>query len=348
MSFQIIDRLFYVYHLKQMNVPKIDTELTRMLGIDYPVIMAPMFLVSSPKMVIAACQSGITGAIPALNFRSDAEFRKGLDEIKKATDKPFGINLIVNKSNIRMEEQLKTCVEYKIGFIITSLGSPQTVIEACKPVGIKVFCDVTDLEYAKKVEGLGCDALVAVNNEAGGHAGKVAPRDLITMLKKHCHIPVISAGGVGTGAQMKKMLDYGACGVSVGSPFIASNESPVTEEYKMAVVHYGAKDIVMTTKLSGTPCTVINTDYVKKVGTEQNWVERFLNHNKKIKKWTKMVTYYKGMKTLEKAAFGATYQTMWCAGPSIEYVHSIRPAKEIIEELIEGYYKAANEPVAST
>ena len=317
-------------------MPKVDTALTRMLNIDYPVIMAPMFLVSNAKMVIEACNAGIAGAIPALNYRTDTEFRKALDEIKAATDKAFGINLITNKSNIRLEEQLKTCLEYRVPFIITSLGSPQEVITKCKPLGIKVFADVIDLEYAKKVEAMGTDAIIAVNNEAGGHAGKISPRDLVTTLTKHCKVPVISAGGVGNGTQLKKMLDYGACGVSVGSPFIASDEAPVTQEYKMACVNHGAKDVVMTTKLSGTPCTVINTDYVKKIGTQQNWVEKFLNSNKKIKKWTKMLTYYKGMKTLERAAFSATYQTMWCAGPSIEYVKSIRPIKQIVEDLLEG------------
>ena len=308
-----------------------------MLGIQYPVIMAPMFLVSNTKMVIEACRAGITGAIPALNYRTDEEFRRALDEIKAATNKPYGINLIVNKSNYRLDEQLNTCAEYRVPFIITSLGSPKKVIDVCRPLGMKVFCDVTDLEYAKKVVEMGCDALVAVNSEAGGHAGKIPPRELITSLRKHFQLPVISAGGVGNSEQLNKMMDYGACGVSVGSPFIASVESPVTEDYKMACVNHGARDIVLTTKLSGSPCTVINTDYVKHIGTEQNWLERFLNRNKKIKKWTKMVTYYKGMKTLEKAAFGATYQTMWCAGPSIEYVHSIRPVHQIVEELVAGY-----------
>jgi nitronate monooxygenase len=321
---------------------KVETELTDMLGIDYPIIMAPMFLVSNARMIIEACNSGITGAVPALNYRTDADFRKALDEIKEGTDKPFGINLITNKSNIRFDEQLKTCVEYKVAFIITSLGSPEKTIEACKPVGIKVFADVIDLAYAKKVEALGADAVIAVNNQAGGHAGRIAPRELITSLRHHCKIPIISAGGVGNGKQMKQMLDYGACGISIGSPFIASEEAPVTEDYKMACVTHGAKDIVMTTKLSGTPCTVINTDYVKKIGTQQNWVEKFLNSNKKIKKWTKMITYYKGMKALEKAAFSATYQTMWCAGPSIEYVHAIRPVKKIAEELTTGYLQASS------
>jgi len=315
-------------------MPKMETALTKMLGIEYPVIMAPMFLVSNAKMVIEACEAGITGAIPALNYRTDADFRKALDEIKSATNKAFGINLICNKSNLRLAEQLKTCVEYRVPFIITSLGSPQSTIDACKPHGMKVFCDVVDAHYAKKVEAMGADALIAVNNEAGGHAGKLTPQELITILKKTSHLPIISAGGVGNGAQLQKMLEYGACGISIGSPFIASEESPVSHDYKMACVTYGAKDIVMTTKISGTPCTVINTDYVKRIGTQQNWVEKFLNSNKKIRKWTKLITYYKGMKSLERAAFGATYQTMWCAGHSIEYVHSIRPVKEIVGELV--------------
>jgi nitronate monooxygenase len=98
-------------------------------------------------------------------------------------------------------------------------------------------------------------------------------------------------------------------------------------------VQYGAKDIVLTTKLSGTPCTVINTPYVQKIGTEQNWLEKIINSNKKLKKYAKMLTFYRGMKLLEKAAFSATYQTMWCAGPSIEYVKSVRPVGEIVGDL---------------
>ncbi len=311
-----------------------------MLKIEHPVIMAPMFLVSNAAMVIEACKAGITGAIPALNYRTDAEFRKALTEIKAATDKSFGINLIGNKSNIKLQEQLNTCAEFRVPFIITSLGSPKEIIEVCKPLGMKVFCDVIDLSFAKKVEALGADAIIAVNNEAGGHAGKISPKELLNSLTKNCNIPVISAGGVGNGMQMKQIMDWGACGISIGSPFIASNESPVSHDYKMACVNYGAKDIVMTTRLSGTPCTVINTDYVKQTGTEQNWLEKFLNSNKQIKKWTKMLTYYKGMKALEKAAFSATYQTMWCAGPSIQYVNSVRPVKQIVEELIAEYEAA--------
>lgn len=296
--------------------------------------MAPMFLVSNADMIVEGIKSGITGCIPALNYRTDKEFRKAMDYIRSQTDGPFGINLIVNKSNVRLQEQLATCVEYKVAFIITSLGSPEEVIKVCKPAGIKVFCDVVDEKYALKVEQLGADAVIAVNSGAGGHAGPLPVEVLVPLLKKSCKIPVISAGGVGRAEHLQKVFDLGACGVSVGSPFIASVESPVTDEYKQACVDYGAKDIVLTTKLSGSKCTVINTPYVQEIGTKQNWLEGLLNKNKQLKKWAKMLTFYKGMKMLEKSAFGASYKTVWCAGPSIEYVHAIRPVREIVESLI--------------
>lgn len=310
------------------------TELTKMLGIKYPIIMAPMFLVSNAAMTIAAIKSGITGAIPALNYRTDKEFRAALKEIKSAVSGPVGINLIVNKSNIRMKEQLKTCVEMEVDYIITSLGSPRTVIEACKPKGIRVFCDVVDVEYALKVQELGADAVIAVNSEAGGHAGPMSYKELIPLLVEKCSIPIISAGGVGTKEQFEQMLEFGACGISMGSPFIATHEADVSQEYKQAIVDYGAKDIIMTTKLSGTPCTVINTPYVQEIGTQQTWLESLVNKNKTLKKYAKMLTFYKGMKSLEKAAFSATYKTVWCAGPSIEHVESIRSVSDIVEDLV--------------
>ena len=310
-------------------------KLTELLNIRYPVIMAPMFLVTNAKMMIAACNAGIAAAIPALNFRTDEEFRQALDEIRaNINGGSVGVNLIVNKSNPKAATQLKTCVEKKVDFIITSLGSPKKVIQACKPHGIKVFCDVVDLDYAKKVETLGADALIAVNNQAGGHAGNLSPEELIPLLNENCAIPVISAGGVGNKKELDYIMSLGAAGVSVGSIFIASEESDVSEEYKQACVDYGKKDIVMSTKISGTPCTVINTPYVQKIGTKQSRFEKLLSKNKRLKKWVKMLTFVKGMKSLEKAAFSATYKTVWCAGPTIENTTSIRPVKEIVESLV--------------
>ncbi len=317
-----------------------NTTLDKMLGIDYPIIVAPMFLISNTKMVIAALQNGVTAAFPALNYRSDAELRAAIADIKAATSKPFGVNLIVNKSNLKYKGQLDTLVELKVAFIITSLGNPKEVIDMCKPLGIKVFCDVVDLEYAKKVESLGADALIAVNNRAGGHAGNTSPEQLITMLKANCSIPVISAGGIATGQDVKQAMGWGASGVSVGTIFIACDEADITAEYKQAMVDYGEKDIVRTTKLSGSALTVINTPYVQQLGTKANFLERMLNQNKRLKKYVKMLLAFRGMKAVEKAAFGATYKTVWCAGPAIEHVKSVRPMAEIVRTLTREYDQA--------
>ena len=308
--------------------------LKGLLNIEHPIIMAPMFLVSNTKMLISAGNNGIAGAIPALNFRTIEAFETAIKEIQSKTKGPIGVNLIVNKSNPKVDRQLEASVELGVDFIITSLGSPKKVIEACKVKGIKVFCDVTDLKFAQKVETLGADAIIAVNNRAGGHAGELTPEELIPILAKNCSIPIISAGGVGSKDELDHILSLGASGVSVGSIFIASEESDVSDDYKNACVSYGKSDIVMSTKISGTPCTVINTPYVQKIGTTQNWFERLLSRNTKLKKWVKMFTFVKGMKSIEKAAFSATYKTVWCAGPTIEYTTSIRPVKSIIEDLI--------------
>ncbi|NOS92120.1 MAG: nitronate monooxygenase [Cyclobacteriaceae bacterium] len=307
--------------------------IDQMLGIDYPIIVAPMFLISNTKMIKAALANGVSAAFPALNYRTDAELRQAIEEIKTATNKPFGVNLIVNKSNPKYKGQLETLLDLKVNYIITSLGSPREVIERCKPLGIKVFCDVVDLAYTKKVEEMGADAVIAVNSRAGGHAGNISPQDLIRQLKENCSLPIISAGGIAKGADIKQVMDWGAAGVSVGTIFIACDEAPISPEYKQAMIEYGEKDIVRTTKLSGSALTVINTPYVQQLGTKANWLEWILNNNKTLKKYAKMIIAFRGMKAVEKAAFGATYKTVWCAGPAIEHVTSIRPMAEIVKTL---------------
>lgn len=313
-------------------------KLTDLLQIKYPIIQAPMFLVSNTKMVIEAMKSGIAGCIPALNYRTIDELRAAINELKEAKVEggSFGFNLIVNKSNIKYKDQLNVICKEGVDFIITSLGSPEETIKQAHKHNIKVFCDVTDLKFAKKVESLGADAIIAVNNLAGGHRGDLSPEDLISLLVKNCAIPIISAGGVGCKADLDKMLSYGAVGVSVGSPFIASVEANVTEEYKQACVQYNASDIVMTERISGTPCTVINTPYVQKIGTKQPWIERVLNKNKQLKKWVKMIRFSIGMNATKNAATKATYKTVWVAGPSIQHTKEILPVKKIVAHLIGG------------
>ncbi len=309
------------------------TTLDQLLGIDYPIIVAPMFLISNTKMIKAALQNGVSAAFPALNYRTDLELRAAIKEIKAFSAKPFGVNLIVNKSNPKYKGQLETLLELKIDYIITSLGSPREVIEKCRPLGIKVFCDVVDLEYAKKVEELGADGIIAVNSRAGGHAGNMDPQNLVKLLSENCNIPVISAGGIAKGKDIKDAMNWGAAGASIGTIFIACEEADISPEYKRAMVEYGEKDIVRTNKLSGSALTVINTPYVQQLGTKANFLEWILNNNKTLKKYAKMLIAFRGMKAVEKAAFGATYKTVWCAGPAIEHVKSIRPIGEIIKTL---------------
>ncbi|MDO8897077.1 MAG: nitronate monooxygenase [Bacteroidales bacterium] len=315
----------------------VKTTFTEMLGIEHPVLVAPMFLISNSEMVIAALEAGATAAIPALNYRSEEAMIAAISEIRQKCSKPFGFNLIVNKSNPKFLRQLEVLCQMKVDYIITSLGSPEEVIKRCKPLGIKVFCDVVNLEYAKKVEALGADALIAVNSSAGGHCGPLPSDVLIPLLVKNCNIPVISAGGVGKGKHIKQALELGASGVSVGTLFIASDEAPVSAEYKQALIDFSPQDIVLTSRLSGTPLTVINTPYVRQIGTKPSFLEVLMKKYPFFKKQLKLLIAFRGMKKIEKSAFKATYKTVWCAGPSIGFITKIRPLKEIVQTLMEEF-----------
>jgi nitronate monooxygenase len=310
-------------------------KLTEILDIKYPIIMAPMFLVTNTKMMIAALNCDIAACIPALNYRTDEELRTGIKKIRKNTNSTaLGINLIVNKSNIKLSKQLESCLDLEVDFVITSLGNPKEIIQKCRAKKIKVFCDIINLEMALKVQDLGADGIIAVNSSAGGHLGKLSAKEMMNEFKGKINIPVISAGGVGTKNGVVEKINLDFSGVSIGSPFIACEEADISLEYKQACVDYGEKDIVISTKISGSPCTVINTPYVQKIGTKQNWLEKVLSKNKRLKKWVKMITFFKGMKVVEKSAFSSTYKTVWCAGISIEHTAKISSIKDIVKRLV--------------
>ena len=314
-----------------------DTWLSTTFSIKFPIILAPMFLVSNSSMLIKACEAGIMGCIPALNFRTLKAFEEALIDLNKNCRGAYGINLIVNASNIFLEEHLSLLEKYPPSFVITSLGNPKEAIERLSSKGVRIICDVTELKYAKKVEDLGADAIIAVNSGAGGHRGNIPASILIPLLKEHIRIPIIAAGGVGTGSGILSMLSLGAQGCSIGSPFIRCEEASVHQDYKEAVVHYGANDIVLSSKISGSHCTVINTSYQQKIGKELNFLEKLLIKNKYLKKYFKILTYYKGMNLIEKAAFSATYKTIWCAGPSIEFSNKIESIDTIVKRFIKEY-----------
>jgi nitronate monooxygenase len=321
------------------------SSLTESLQIDFPLIMAPMFLVSNVEMMKAGMRGGIMATFPTLNYRKKGELDQTLEELnsyrKKNPSGSYGVNLIVQKTNPYYYEHLKICVAHKVPFYITSLGNPREVIEAAHAYGAKVFCDVTNLKHAKKCFDNGCDGFIAVGQGAGGHAGPNPLQVLVPALKNH--FPgkvVIAAGGIATGAGLLSVVVLGADGAYVGTRFIASRESDVSDAYKNAILDSGMDDIVMTTRLSGTPCAIIDTPEAKKMGYTQTWFERFMSRNPRSKKWFKMFVQARGMKKLEQSVLPNNYNRLWTAGKSVELVNEILPCEEIISKIKSEYGKA--------
>jgi nitronate monooxygenase len=327
----------------------VNTSFTKMFGLRLPIIMAPMFLVSNEKMMEAALEAGIAGTFPSLNYREKGELKRvlsGLNTFKKEHAAPgiIGVNLIVQQTNPLYREHLAICVEEKVPLFITSLGNPAEVIREAHSYGGKVFCDVTNLTHAEKSASLGCDGFIAVTQGAGGHAGPYPSSVLIPALRERFpEIPVVAAGGIADGRGILSAMAAGASGVSIGTRFIASTEATVSDEYKQSILEAGMGDIMMTDRLSGTPCAVIATPYAKKIGAKQNFVERWLSNNKRTKKYFKMLVQYRGLKKLEAAVQPGNYNNLWSAGQSVALIHDIKPCGEIIRVLEEELIKAENE-----
>jgi nitronate monooxygenase len=322
--------------------------MNEMLKIEFPVIMAPMFLVSNKAMIEAGMKSGVMAVFPTLNYRKKGELEKLLDELNTLKAQypkgSYGVNLIVQKSNPFLEDHLKICIEKKVPFFITSLGNPKKVIQAAHSYGGKVFCDVTNLGHAQKCFDVGCDGFIAVGQGAGGHAGPNPLQILIPALKqKFPDKIIVAAGGIATGRGLLSIQVLGADGVSIGTRFIASTEAQVSKEYKNAIIGSGMDDIVMTTKLSGTPCTIIDTPTAKKLGYTQNWLERFMSNNPRIKKWFKMFVQVRGMKKLEQSVMPNNYLQLWCAGKSVELIGEVMSCGEIIGRIKKEYEESLTE-----
>ncbi|RPE10020.1 nitronate monooxygenase [Chitinophaga lutea] len=304
--------------------------------------MAPMFLVSNEAMMKAAIRCGIAGTFPSLNYRNEGELPALLDRLNEAKAAvqygTYGVNLIVQKTNPLYKKHLDACVAARVPFYITSLGNPREVIDAAHSYGAKVICDVTNLEHAAKAVANGADGLIAVTAGAGGHAGPYPMHVLVPALKKEFpHIPVVAAGGIATGQQMASALVLGADAVSIGTRFIASTEAGVSDEYKQAIISHGMEDIVLTERLSGTPCNIINTPAAQKLGYKQSSWEKWLSRNPRTRKYFKMMVQMKGMKKLQQAIKPNHYNQLWSAGQSVEMVNDITSVENIVHRLMEEY-----------
>lgn len=316
--------------------------ITEMLQIEFPIVMAPMFLVSNPEMLKAGMRAGVMSVFPSLNFRDEASLSNLLDELNSYHQQNnkgnYGVNLIVQKTNPYYKKHLKICADKKVPFYITSLGNPKEVVEVAHSYGAKVFCDVTNITHAQKCMDANCDGFIAVGQGAGGHAGPNPLQVLIPALKNHFpNTPIIAAGGIVSGAGLLSVMVLGAEGASIGTRFIVSKECSVNNEYKQAIIKANMDDIVMTTKLSGTPCTIINTPEAKKMGYTQNWFERFMSHNPQTKRWFKTLVQIQGMKKLEQSVLPNNYLKLWCAGKSSELIKAEFSCEEIIMQIKQEY-----------
>ncbi|MBT4761344.1 MAG: nitronate monooxygenase [Bdellovibrionaceae bacterium] len=329
-------------------ISEIKTPFTQLVNCKLPIIGAPMFLVSTPEMVVAVSEAGGVGSIPSLNFRPAEEFEKQVKAIRAKTEKPIGVNLIVNKSNQRQKPDLKASLDAGVDLFITSLGSPKEVIKEAHKNGAKVICDVVNLEHAKKVEDLGADGVVAVCAGAGGHAGELNPFVFIPWLKANVNIPIIAAGGIADGYSMAAALTLGASAVHVGTRFIASTEAQVNMGYKNAILKSTPEDIVLTAAVSGTPCTFINTPSVKKMGDDIPFLLKTLKKHPLGKKLVVPLVHLLGMKKLEQSANQYGKSDIWCAGQSVGVINEVLDSKAIVEKFIAEYELAVkNTPQSS-
>lgn len=283
--------------------------------------MAPMFLVSNKEMLKSAIDSGIAGVIPSLNYLNDDQLAsdiKNLNDYRQDKQGTFGINLII-KGNKKYQTHLDIIVREEAPLVITSLGDPTEVIERVHAYGGTVFCDVTNVKHALKAKS--ADGFVAVGQGAGGHAGNISLQVLVPALRKHFPEKIIiGAGGVATAEGFQSVMALGADGVSAGTVFIASQESEASVAYKEAIFKAKAEDIKMTRILSGTPSTVINSEYLEQL--EQELKSKDLNLSR-------------GIALLQKAGIDADYNQLFVAGQAVEFIEKEYSVTEIVKSLLQ-------------
>ena len=217
-----------------------------------PLIGAPLFLVSTPPLVIAQCRAGIVGTFPALNARPAAVLDDWLAEIKAAVgEAPFGMNLIVHKSNTRLQTDVEACVRHQVPLVITSVGEPSQVVAAIHSYGGLVFHDVISIRHAQKAIAAGVDGLILVCAGAGGHAGLLNPFALLAEVRAFYSGPLILSGSLSTGAHILAAQVMGADFAYMGTRFIATEEANAAESYKQMIVESNAADIVYTPAFTG-------------------------------------------------------------------------------------------------
>lgn len=319
----------------------LDTPFTKQTGIAYPIICGPMYPCSNPELIAAVSAAGGIGIVQPLSlvYVYGYEFRAGLAKIKSLTNKPFGMNIIVEKSSTlyeaRMRQYVDIALEEGCRFFITSLGSPRWVVDKVKPHGGIVYHDATERKWAEKALAHHIDGLICINNRAGGHAGTLSPAKLYEQLHD-LGVPLVCGGGIGDGADFTQALKLGYAAVQMGTRFIASAECQEKSNYKQAIVQAGEDDIVLTERVTGIPLSVIRTPYVDKIGTRISPLARWLFKYPWTKPWMRLWYGLLAMRKFKKISLqGGSSKDYWQAGKSVAHIHAIEPVAAIIRQLVE-------------
>ncbi len=297
--------------------------LNEILGTKYPVIQGGMANIATGAFAAACSEAGALGTIGSGGMNAES-LRKEIGICQSLTDKPFAVNLML--MHPQADEFAKIIEEMGVKFVTTGAGNPGKYMEAWKKAGIFVMPVVAAPILAKHLEDLGADAVIAEGCESGGHVGEMTTMTLVPQVCDAVKIPVIAAGGIADHRQFEAALALGACGVQVGTCLLASRECPVHENYKNALIKAKGSDTIVTGRIGGTPVRVLkNTmsrEYVRqeKLGAGKEELEKFT------------------LGSLRRAVFDGDVKTgSLMSGQTCGQIHEIRPAAEIIRDIVEVY-----------
>ncbi len=315
------------------------TKESLLVNLSIPVVAAPMFLISGPKLVTACCKNGIIGTFPALNQRNSEGFEEWLVEIKnelaqfeQETGKkaaPFGVNLIVHHSNPRLQADLALCVKHEVPLIITSLGAVSELVDTVHGYGGMVFHDVIKYRHAQKAAEAGVDGLILVAAGAGGHAGTINPMTLVAEVRSFFDKTILLSGCISTGRDVASALQMGADLAYAGTRFINTTESSASDDYRKMIIDSNATDIVYTAAVSGVPANFLGASLEAMGITEEMWA---------IKKKINFGEELDAAKAEAKA-----WKTIWSAGQGVSTIHDVLPVAELAARMKAEFIAAIEE-----
>lgn len=319
---------------------ELSTPFTTHAGVRYPIICGAMFPCSNPELVAAASAAGALGMIQPISFERvhRRPLREAMRDIRRVTANPVGLNVLIERSVKRYEEQMMRWVDIALEegcrFFITALGNPRWVVDRVRPVQGIVYHNTTERRWAEKALDGGVHGLICVNNRAGGHAGRYSAEQLYEELSP-LGMPLICAGGIGDPAAFHAVMNLGYGGVQMGTRFIASTECSAHEDYKQAIISADESDIVLTHRVTGVPLSVIRTPYVKEVGTELGPLTSALLHHPWTKGTARAVLNLWNMRKLGASVSQPhSPKDYYQAGKSVGGIGAVEPVATIVERFM--------------